>query len=112
MPALLAALGGAFSWIVSALLSGLASNAVQKGIKFGVAVFMLPVLLGKIAEYLGGSNPFDVGRLFGTFLGGLPATIAYALDSHGVVAFLYVILTADLGVLAVTLYFRLFGATR
>lgn len=112
MPALLLAIGSGLSWVVSALLAGLAGAAFQKALKIGAAAFLLPIVMGWIAEKFVGMNPFDAGQLLGGFLGGLPALFAYTLDAMGFVAFIFVIVKADVAVMVIRLLMRVMGMGR
>ncbi len=110
MPALLAAFGAAFAWLVKALIGGFASLATQKAVRMVMAAFLMPLFLSWIARFLGAANPLDVGAMLGTFLGGLPASILWVLDSFGFIFFVFVMISTDLGIFAVSLYARVFGA--
>lgn len=112
MPALIAALGAAFSWIVQALLAGIAGAATQKAIRFAVAALIAPLILGWIAVHLAGASPFDLGQLLGQFVGGLPGMVLYMLDSFGIIAFLFVVLKFEVGAFIISLYMRFIGAGR
>lgn len=112
MPALLLALGTAFQWIVSAFLAGIASAATQKAMRMVVAIFLLPLILGWLSQFLAGGTPFDLGQLLGTFFGGLPATIAWFLDAFGFVGFVFIVIKFEVGAFLVSIYMRIFGAGR
>jgi hypothetical protein len=110
MPALLLALGTVFQWLVQALLVGFASAMAQKAMRLAVAVFLLPLILGWLTQFIGGATPFDLGQLLSTFIGGLPATIAWFLDAFGFIGFVFAIVKLEVGAFLISLYMRIFGA--
>jgi hypothetical protein len=112
MPALLLALGSAFSWLVGAIVAGFTSAATLKLIRFGVAALMLPIALGWLTQHLGGASPFDIAGLLGTWLGGFPAFLLSSLETLGFVAFAFIILKIEVGAFVVSMLMRAFGFGR
>ena len=109
MPALLLALGGAFQWLVTSIMAGMASLATQKLMRFVVAGFMLPIALGWLTQHLGGSSPFDISGLLGGWLGGFPGMLLYCVVEFGIVGFLYNLLKVEVGGFVVRMLMRVFG---
>lgn len=111
MPALLAALGAAFSWIVSAVLAGLASEVFRKA----ALVITFNLVLGYFISWISSKLPIDIFNLGATVdssLGSLPQFALYLLSEWGIITALFIVLNVQLSLFGVRLLLRAMGAAR
>ncbi|MBL4791536.1 MAG: hypothetical protein JKY97_00975 [Citromicrobium sp.] len=111
MPALLAALGAAFSWVVSAIVAGLASELFRKA----VLIVTFNLVLGYFISWVSSKLPIDIFNLGPTLdssLSGLPQFALYLLSSWGIITAIFIVVNVQLSIFGVRLLLRAMGAAR